>query len=158
LASEYETGKLATSLPNITAKKFRGFRHLVNTLPRTFLRLREVAWPLGTYRAILPFFISRLYHYIAAQTSLPSERFRGTSLFFLLQPNIVLCEDFTILFGCEKLGLRSSRWKYLGYIWTFTQLSITATGFIDECVRHRLVSSSTVFPFSLAEKLMTKYK
>lgn len=101
------------------------------------------------------FFLSGLYHYIAAQTSLPSERFRGTWLFFLLQPNLILCEDFVILFGREKLGLSSSRWKYLGYIWTFTVLIVTATGFVDECVRHGLVPSSTAFPFSLAEKLMS---
>lgn len=100
------------------------------------------------------FFLSGLYHYVAAQTSLPREQFYGTWFFFLLQPNLILFEDFVTSWGKNKLGLTSQKWRYLGYVWTYAALIPTATGFVDECVRFGLVPASSVFPFSLADQLI----
>ena len=72
-------------------------------------------------------------------------------MFFLLQPNLMLIEDFAMWLGREKLGLVSKQWRFIGYLWTFLMLVITGTGFVDECVRYKLVPAASAFPFSVAQ-------
>lgn len=62
------------------------------------------------------FFLSGVFYYVAAETSVPLKRCYGTWIFFLLQPNLILFEGFIIWFGKEKLWLQSPKWRILGYV------------------------------------------
>ena len=100
----------------------------------------------------MAFFLSGLYHYVAGRVALPSEQFHGTLQFFALQPCLVLFEDTAMSFAKQYLGMTSSGWRLLGYLWTFSVLTFTAPGFIEDCIK--MIPTWSVFPFSLADKVL----
>lgn len=60
----------------------------------------------------------------------------------------MLLEDLAISVAREQLGWRSWRWRVVGYLWTFFALTLLSVGFVDDCVRHGLVTSFPALPFS----------
>ena len=71
-----------------------------------------------------------------------------------MQPFLVLFEDMAMSFAKQNLGLASSRWRLLGYLWTFQVLILTASGFVEDLINFKLVPVSSTLPFSIAEKVL----
>lgn len=57
-------------------------------------------------------------------------------------------------FAKQNLQMTSRGWRLLGYLWTFQVLIFTASGFVEDCIKFNLISVSSAFPFSIAEKVL----
>ncbi|KAF8250244.1 hypothetical protein K440DRAFT_659686 [Wilcoxina mikolae CBS 423.85] len=129
-------------------------------VPSRYIAHNIIRAPKGSqlYRhtqSYVAFLLSGLYHYLAAKMVLPTQSFNNTLLFFFLQPNAFVLEDLLIWIGREKLGLRSQKWRFLGFVWTFGVLVVTAIGFVDDCVRNGIISTDPGFPLRVAGGVMT---
>lgn len=130
----------------------QNFRRALKT-PSRYVARHVACAPKGSWasRQIqyhIAFAISGIYHWAAAKMAIRSENFTKTLAFFAIMPIIMLLEDLAISVAREQLGWRSWRWRVVGYLWTFFALTLLSVGFVDDCVRHGLVTSFPALPFS----------
>jgi hypothetical protein len=130
----------------------QNFRRALQT-PSRYISRHLVRAPKGTWmsrqvQSHIAFAISGLYHWAAAKIAIPSESFSRTLIFFAVMPTIMLLEELAISTAQEQLGWRNRQWRVLGFLWTFFVMTSLSAGFVDDCVRHNLVTSFPALPFS----------
>jgi hypothetical protein len=130
----------------------QNFRRALQT-PSRYISRHIVRAPKGTWmsrqvQSHIAFAISGLYHWAAAKIAIPSESFSRTLIFFAVMPTIMLLEELAISTAQEQLGWRNRQWRVLGFLWTFFVMTSLSAGFVDDCVRHNLVTSFPALPFS----------
>lgn len=130
----------------------QNFRRALKT-PSRFISRHVVCAPKGSWMSRqvqyhVAFAISGLYHWAAAKLAIPSENFEQTLMFFGSMPAIMLLEDLAISFAQERLKWRHRQWRVFGFLWTFFIMTSLGAGFVDDCVRHGLVTSFPALPFS----------
>ena len=130
----------------------QNFRRALKT-PSRYVARHVACAPKGSWasRQIqyhIAFAISGIYHWAAAKIAIRSENFTKTLAFFAIMPIVMLLEDLAISIAREQLGWRNRRWRVVGYLWTFFVLTSLSVGFVDDCVRHGLVTSFPALPFS----------
>jgi hypothetical protein len=139
----------------------QNFRRALQT-PSRYIARHVVCAPKGSMmsrqvQSYSAFAISGLYHWAAAKFAVPSENFTQTLGLFALMPTIMLLEDLVISVAHRRLGLRDPRWHLLGFLWTFFVMTSLGAGFVDDCVRHNLVTSFPALPFSPTYILLQKW-
>lgn len=130
----------------------QNFRRALQT-PSRYIARHIVCAPKGSMmsrqvQSYSAFAISGLYHWAAAKFAVTSENFTQTLGLFAIMPTIMMLEDLVIAFAQRRLGLRDPRWRLLGFIWTFFVMTSLGAGFVDDCVRHDLVTSFPALPIS----------
>ncbi|KAF2141600.1 uncharacterized protein K452DRAFT_287552 [Aplosporella prunicola CBS 121167] len=118
-------------------------------LARDVLRASKGSLLSRHIQSYTAFLLSGLYHYGAAKMTVPTAGFYGTCVFFAVQPNALLLEDYVLHFAKSRFGCKSQNWHILGYLWTFSVLTYSATGFIDESIWYNLVRAFPVFSSSV---------
>ncbi|KAH6629671.1 hypothetical protein C7974DRAFT_454524 [Boeremia exigua] len=130
----------------------QNFRRALQT-PSRYIARHVVRAPKGSLmsrqvQSHSAFAISGVYHWAAAKLAVPSEGFQQTALFFAVMPAIMFLEDQVISAAQQQLGWKSQQWRYFGFLWTFFVMTSLGAGFVDDCVRHDLVTSFPALPLS----------
>lgn len=136
----------------------QNFRRALKT-PSRFISRHVACAPKGTWmnhqiQYHVAFAISGLYHWAAAKIALPSERFVQTLVFFASIPAIMLLEDLAISFAQEQLEWRHRQCHVFGCLGTFFVMTSLGAVFVDDCVRHGLVTSFPALPFSPTSSIL----
>jgi hypothetical protein len=58
-------------------------------------------------------------------------------------------EDLLVWVGKEKMGLTGRKWRWVGRVWTWSVLVVTAAGFVEETMGAGLIKTTPQVPVSL---------